>query len=74
MLDENLREAVATVVVLTSASATRPWVLWETATTRARRRPAIPILADLGTDDMPPPMKLLAQGASISKRESSDRI
>ena len=73
MFDEGLLEANALVAVLTKDSASRPWVVWETATVWAKGRLVVPMFVDVSPGGVPGPLAVKVQGVRISERDEVDR-
>jgi hypothetical protein len=64
----------ALVVVLTTESASRAWLIWETAAVWARGRLVAPIYVDIDPEHVPGPLSLKAQGARVGSRHDVDRL
>jgi hypothetical protein len=72
MFDEGLLVAKALVAVLTHDSASRPWVVWETATVWAKGRLVAPLFVDVEPGKIHGPLPVKIQGAKISDRRKVD--
>ena len=73
MFDEGLERASVLVSVLTRDSASRPWVVWETATVWAKSGLVVPVFVDLSPGDVPGPLAVKVQGVRIGERQEIDR-
>jgi len=74
IFEKHLLRARALVVVLTSESASRPWLIWETAAVWAKDRLVAPIYIDIDPKHVPGPLSFKAQGAQVDSRHDVDRL
>lgn len=56
----------AHVAVITPEAAKSAWVMWEAAASWARGKPVIPVFVDVAPEEVPGPLRLVAQGVALA--------
>ena len=58
-IEDNLRSASAYLVLITSNSETRPWILFETGAAWFSKKPLVPVVAGISKESLDEPLRLL---------------
>jgi hypothetical protein len=73
MLDHNLLQANAHIVLVTPPAARSPWVTWETAASWAWGKSVIPIFVGTEATDIGSPLRHLVQGVQLDDARGMER-
>jgi hypothetical protein len=74
VLEDGLLRCQVLIAALSRDAATRPWVIWETATVWARKQLVIPIFIDVAPADIPGPLTSRVQGVHLNNKVELDRV